>query len=632
MCGIAGFISFNQSFSENHLHQMTDSLQHRGPDADGFFYDGICGLGHRRLSILDLSEAANQPMYSQNSRFVCVYNGEIYNFKEIKNWLANQGINCKTTSDTEVLLEWFVLKGTDFVKDLNGIFSIAIYDTQTRTTFLFRDRIGIKPLYFYRKEEDFAFASELKALALLNNLPFTLNYQAIAQFLHLGYIPAPNTIYQSVEKLPAGCWALFTEKKFEIHTYWSPESNIGADSLKNETEAIKELDNLLRSAVEMQMIADVPLGVFLSGGIDSSTVAAFASQFTSGQKLKTFSIGFEEEKFNEAPFARSVADYLQTDHHELTVSTRQAQELVTKLPGIFDEPFADSSAIPTLLVSQLARKSVTVTLSGDGGDELFFGYGTYDWAKRLKNPFLSFFDKEIAGLLGLSKKDSFRKGKNMFTPTETHLESHVFSQEQGFFSWEEVEAIVIPVENSKKQQNYHINDIIGKTERNLTAAENQALFDLHYYLPDDLLVKVDRASMFHGLETRVPLLDHRIIEWALNLSPELKSQRGIRKYLLKKVLYQYIPEKLFDRPKRGFAVPLAKWLQTDLKFLTEEYLNEKVVKESGIVKWEKVKMLKEQFLKGDMFIYNKIWLLIVLHQFLANYKTKNTLHAETSHL
>ena len=617
MCGIAGFFSPLQHFSDADLHHMTDALSHRGPDADGFFSDETCGLGHRRLSIIDLSEAANQPMFSHNTRFVCIYNGEIYNFKDLKKQLAAQGIFCKTTSDTEVLLEWFVLKGNDFVHELNGIFAIAIYDTHLRKLTLFRDRLGIKPLYYFWNGTDFAFASEIKSLLTLPQVPRLLDFIEITRFLHLGY--CSTSVYQFISKLAPGGY-LKVEKNRNLYSdnYWKPQAQVSEKILTDEPEALTALDRMLHHATEMQMIADVPLGVFLSGGIDSSTVAAIAAQHASGSRLKTFSIGFEAETFNEAPFASAVARHLGTDHHELTVTTQQAQELIPQLLGVFDEPFADSSAIPMLLVSELARKQVTVALSGDGGDELFLGYGTYDWAKRLKNPFLKGIKNYIQLGLGLSKKDSFRKGRRMFDYPNLNwdLGSHIFSQEQGFFSAKEVQELLMPDIQGLLNPPYVFLQQNENAKRKLNPMEQQALFDLQLYLPDDLLVKVDRTSMRYGLEVRVPLLDHRLVEWALNLSPELKKKNGIRKYLLKKVLYQYVPEKLFDRPKRGFAVPLAQWLQTDLRFLVEDFLNEEVVRKAGVVNWEKVKMLKEQFLKGDTFIYNKIWLLIVLHQFL----------------
>lgn len=613
MCGITGFFSPKQLFTETDLRKMTSCLSHRGPDAEGIFYKGICGLGHRRLSIIDLSAEANQPMWSANKRYVCVYNGEIYNFQEIKSDLEKKEISFKTSSDTEVLLELFVDKGVDFAKNLNGIFAIAIYDTKDKKLFIFRDRLGIKPLFYHSDKKNIAFASELKSLLTLN-IPKEINHEAITDFLHLGYIPSPDSIFNNIYKLPSGHYLTVSENEISLNQYWNAADNISKDVLSDEGNAISELDTLLKSAVKQQMVADVPLGVFLSGGIDSSTVATLASQ-TSDNKIKTFSIGFEEERFNEAPFAKQVAEHLQTDHHELIITKKDAQKYLNELIDIFDEPFADSSAIPTMLVSQMAGKEVKVALSGDGGDELFFGYGAYNWAKRLNNPFINFFDKEISSLFRIGKTDKFKKAGNLFNTPKGDIASHIFSQEQGFFSKKEINDLLI------EKDDLPPNDYYFKEPKNrkLNEMERQALFDLNYYLQDDLLVKVDRASMKFGLEVRVPLLDHNVVEWALNLSPDLKYKNKDRKYLLKKVLYKYLPEKLFDRPKKGFAIPLAQWLRSDLKFLIDEFLDEKLINKAGIIKYEKVKILKEAFLKGDNFIFNKIWLLIVLHQFLKKY-------------
>ncbi|MBC8112700.1 MAG: asparagine synthase (glutamine-hydrolyzing) [Verrucomicrobia bacterium] len=605
MCGITGFFSFQQPFSENQLKQMTGKLAHRGPDAEGFFFDGLCGLGHRRLSIIDLSSNANQPMTSANGQFMCVFNGEIYNFKEIRSDLEKEGVVFKTQSDTEVLLENFVKNGVESFEKLNGIFAFAIYDKLKEQLIICRDRLGIKPLYYFHQGTALAFASEIKALLTLPQVSKTISKTALADFLHLGYIPS-DSIFSDIKKLPAACYAVLNENNLKINTYWQMAEKITANVIANETQALAELDVQLRRSVDLQMVADVPLGVFLSGGIDSSVVATMASQVSATQ-IKTFSIGFEEEKFNEAPFAKAVAGHLQTDHHELIVTAKQAQNLVIELIDVFDEPFADSSAIPTMLVSALARKHVAVALSGDGGDELFFGYGSYNWATRLQKPLLKKLYPIMAPLMAFGKKDSFRKAANMFRLPESNLTSHIFSQEQGFFSQQEV--------NNLLNQTSPFHPESEVFNRSLSAMEKQAFFDLNYYLPEDLLVKVDRASMRYGLEVRVPLLDHDLVTWALNLSPDLKYKQGIRKYLLKKVLYQYVPEKLFDRPKRGFAIPLAKWLTTDLKFLIDEFLDEKLVRQAGLVNSERVERLKNQFLKGGNFIYNKIWILIVLHQF-----------------
>jgi asparagine synthase (glutamine-hydrolysing) len=604
MCGITGFFSSNHNFSESDLRSMTQMLYHRGPNADGYFFDGVCGLGHRRLSILDLSEQANQPMHSSN--FTIVFNGEVYNFHEIAKDLQ---LKLRTSSDTEVILEAFIKKGIDFVHELNGMFALAIYDKRKQELYLLRDRIGIKPLYYFWDGNKFAFASELKSLSQLNQ---EINPAAIHDFLHLGYIPAPKSIYKNIFKLPAGSWLKISKHGLEIKKYWNLQDKISQNILTDEIEAKEQLHNLLQSSIKYRLISDVPLGIFLSGGIDSSLVAALATN-QSDNKVNTFSIGFKESQFNESEFAKKVANHLDTNHHEFMISTTEAKQLIPKLVDIYDEPFADSSAIPTMLVSKLAKEHVTVVLGGDGGDELFFGYNMYQWAQRLSNPFLKTFRQPISNILKLLKANKYQKASELFNyPDEQNLANHIFSQEQSLFSNQELTKLL--TNPCIEPQN-----IITDSNRILTAMEKQALFDLEYYLPDELLVKVDRATMQHSLEARVPLLDYRIIEFALNLSPKLKYRNGISKYLLKQILYKYIPKELFNRPKCGFSIPLVEWLQTDLKYLLDDYLNEKIINNFGIVKYEQVKQMKRQFLAGNSYVYGRLWALIILHQFLIKH-------------
>jgi asparagine synthase (glutamine-hydrolysing) len=609
MCGIAGFLSFQNGVSEDLLKQMTTRLAHRGPDAEGFFYDGMCGLGHRRLAILDLSEQANQPMKSHNGRYITVFNGEIYNFKEVAEKLR---IETKTTSDTEVILEAFVQKGASCVQMFNGMFAIAIYDTEKKELYLFRDRMGKKPLYYFWNGHHFAFASELKALMVIPFIKKDLNYEAIEDFLHLGYIPRPHSIYQDVFKMYSGYWLKIAKNGVEENLYWDIQACIKKESIDDEQEAFEKLKQLLKSSVQYRMISDVPVGVFLSGGIDSSTVAAIAQE-QSKTPIKTFSIGFQEEKFNEALFAQKVAKHLGTDHYEQIISISEAKNLIPQLIDVYDEPFADSSAVPTMLVSEFARKQVKVVLGGDGGDELFLGYGTYQWAKRLHNPIFKLFRYPISQILKIHPQNvSYKKASSLFAyPKRKKLASHIFSQEQFLFSQKEAENLVtFPITNSAPL----LTSQFGLLKCNPML--QQSFFDLQYYLQDDLMVKVDRATMKYGLEARSPLLDYRLVEFAMNLSSDLKYKDKTSKYLLKKLLYEYVPAEFFERPKKGFSIPLADWLSGDLKFLIDEFLHRKVVEKHNIVKYPQVKTLKEKFLAGNRYYYNRIWALIVLHQFL----------------
>lgn len=614
MCGIFGFFSEKGSFGNEDLRLMSEVLQHRGPDAQGFFTCGPAGLGHRRLSIIDLSDAANQPMYSHNQRYSIVYNGEIYNFSEIAGELEKKNkILWKTTSDTEVILEAFSEWGTECVKHFNGMFAIAIYDKSEGKLYLFRDRIGIKPIFYYLHEGDFVFASELKAITALPLVKknCSLNYEAVNDFLHLGYIPQPLSIYNSISKFPSGSYAVIDRKGIQIQPFWKAEDKISSSMIFNEEEAMHTLNNLLVSAVRYRLICDVPFGTFLSGGIDSSTVTAIA-QSVSSRPVNTFSIAFNESAYNEAAYARKIANFLGTNHHEFTVTEKEAMAMIPDLNDIYDEPFADSSAIPTLMVSKLARKHVTMTLSGDGGDELFMGYGAYKWAQRLSNPVVSALRKP-ASLMLAAGNNTMRRAAHLFDYKCAHnLKSHIFSQEQYLFKRNELNHLLKPdfLEEIRLNEQYNPN-------RKLSPAEAQSLFDLNYYLKDDLLVKVDRASMHYSLETRVPLLDYRIVEFALNLHPSLKMKGNTAKYLLKKVLYGYVPESFFNRPKWGFSIPLQHWLRTDLKYLTSDYLNDSIIKKQGLFNQEYVDKIKNLYMqKGHHYLYNRLWLMIVLTRFL----------------
>ena len=622
MCGITGYFSPKKVFSVIELHAMTDSIAQRGPDAFGYFTDDIIGLGHRRLSIIDLSDGANQPMHSRDNRYVIVYNGEVYNFSEIAAELKqNFQTNFKTSSDTEVILEAYAKYGAAFVQKLNGMFAIAIYDKEKKELFVCRDRIGIKPFYYFWDGENFAFASELKALTKLSFIPLEINRNGIYQFLHLGFIPAPQSIYQSIKKLDSGTWLKISKNNLESHKYWTLNQQITEKIVYKEREALVKLSELLMSSVQYQIKSDVPFGVFLSGGIDSSLVVANAVNL-SGVKVNTFSIGFEENKYNESVYAKAVANHLGTNHHEFIVSYKDAIDIIDTIFDAYSEPFSDSSSIPTMLVSKLAKKHVTVTLSGEGGDELFLGYGSYQWARRLNQPTIKIFRKSIETFLSRSNSRYQRHANYFNYPSDNLQYSNTLSQELYYFSLRELNDIMTMdfknysgSVNTELLNNFGIE--INHLARVLSPMEKQAMFDLHLYLQDDLLTKVDRASMQFSLETRVPYLDHRIIEFALNLSPDLKYKDGTAKYLLKEILYQYVPKKFFDRPKQGFAIPMEEWLKNELKFLIDDYLSEKVIKQFNFVDYNYVKQLKIDFMKNNnSYLYNRLWLLIVLHKWL----------------
>ena len=608
MCGINGLFSSSAFQNEPLVQQMNDAINHRGPDFKSVKTFGDWAFGHVRLSILDLSESANQPFFDEHH--ILIYNGEIYNFEELK---KKYGFDCTTTSDTEVVFLGLKHIGSNFIEELNGMFSFAFLDKRTNEVLIARDRLGIKPFYLFEKDGTIAFSSELKGLKTIAKElgGFTRNQSSINSFLHLGYIPKPLTIFNEIQKFEPGTFAVIKDGVLKREKYWSSELKITSEVLSDEVEAKNKLNDLLRSSVEYRLKSDVPFGTFLSGGIDSSAVSAIA-QDVSDQNIKTFSIGFNNPKFNEAEFAKQVATHIKSDHHEFMVTENDAKELVGDIIKYYDEPFGDSSAIPTMLVSKLARQEVTMTLSGDGGDELFHGYGFYNWANRLSNPMV----KAGRGLIGkaLSFGDNrMKRASSLFSYPKNQLKSHIFSQEQYYFTQKEINEILI----DKTDYPSFIDQEVA-LNRKLSSKEKQSLFDINYYLRDDLLTKVDIASMRYSLETRVPILDHRIVEFALNLDEGLKIKNGDQKYLLKQVLYDYVPKEIFDRPKRGFSIPLQKWLETDLKYLIDDNLNKVNIEAEGIVKYSEVEKLLTRFRAGEGYLFTRVWALVILHEWLRN--------------
>ncbi len=614
MCGIAGYFTSGKQLPQASLVAMTTALRHRGPDADGFFHNGHTGLGHRRLSIIDLSTGANQPMYSADGRYVIIFNGEVYNFQEIAQDL---NVPLKTNGDTEVILEAYAQWGPSFVNRMNGMFALAIYDTVANTLFLCRDRLGIKPIYYYHHNGTFAFASELKALTNMPELSgqLAVDYDSVKEFLYLGYIPAPNSIYTEIKKFPQGFTGLLDgNSHLKLEPYWVLSEKITPQTITNENEAKAKLKELVTSAVKYRLIADVPFGTFLSGGVDSSLVTAVA-QSVSTEPVNTFSIGFKESSYNEAEHARKVAQHLGTKHHEFMVSYQEAIDLFEDIMDVYDEPFADSSSVPTMLVSKLARQHVTMALSGDGGDETYMGYGFYNWAERLNSPLISALRGPIAMALNLGDNRKQRAALMFKYASKERLKSHIFSQEQYYFSEADFGQYLTPSFNGKSR--IRIDEDNRVTGRKLSPAEEQAVFDMRYYLPDDLLVKMDRASMKYSLEARVPLLDYRLVEFALNVHPSLKIKDGTAKYLLKQVLYDYVPKELFDRPKWGFGMPINQWLRKELRHLIDEYTRPELVQKAGLMQPEAVKTLVAQYLSGKDYLYNRVWLTILLHKWWA---------------
>jgi len=626
MCGIAGFIDYRQNSSEQILKSCTDILSHRGPDGSGyeFFPENDCqvGLGHRRLSIIDLSSAASQPMWYKN--YCIIFNGEMYNYREVRNELINLGHSFSTHSDTEVILHAWEQWGAEMIGKFIGMFVFIIYDKESRQLFCFRDRAGVKPLYYYWHDGLFLFASELKSFHQHPEFKKAINEKAVHQFLQYGYIIAPLCIFNHCEKLIPGHYLHFNipKKEFSLHKYWDVYDSYNKPKLDiSETEAKKETETLLIDACKYRMVSDVPVGVFLSGGYDSTAVTALL-QANQPDKIKTFTIGFHEEDHNEAVYAAQVAKHLGTDHTEYYCTSKEAQEIIPDIAFYCDEPFGDSSIIPTTLVSRLARKQVTVALSADAGDETFAGYSKYPLALDVRekvNSIPSLLRKPAGKILkhvpdsilkvlanndsvGIKKKrlSSLLQQDKISTPfiLDTIL-SQVYTNEQ-------MESLLDIMErpDSFFESGHLLNDHVGHLDQMLA-------IDYKTYMPDDILVKVDRAGMTVSLEGREPLLDHRLIEFAAQLPPSLKIKNGSKKYLLKEIVHDYVPKQMMDRPKMGFGVPVFAWLRNELKYYTEEYMSNEAFERHGLFKPEGIKIIRERFFAGDRNYNSLFWYLLM---------------------
>ena len=625
MCGITGFIDLKKTSSEVILEKMTTTLHHRGPDGSGTVLlnseFGQVGFGHRRLAIIDLTETGKQPMQF-NNLWIC-FNGEIYNYAEIKSELSLLGHSFIGHSDTEMILHAYSQWGKKCLEKFIGMFAIVIYDTLKQTIFCARDRAGIKPFFYYLKDGLFLFASELKAFHEHPRFQKTLNLNAVAAFMQYGNIPTPHCIFEDCHKLQPGHILEFSLStlKIESEEYWNvydaynkPKSILSFEEAKEETEKI------LQSACEYRMVADVPVGVFLSGGYDSACVTALLQKDRT-EKLKTFTIAVPDIGLNEAPYAKDVAKYLGTDHTEIECTQKDATDLIKDLPYYYDEPFADSSAIPTTLVSIMARKHVTVALSADAGDEVFAGYNRYDYLMRYgkkMEQLPGFVRKTMAGIMEMipSEKIPVLKNKYNFHNRYEKLKGILRnpSSEQIMLSLsqqytdEQLKSIMKSSDLKKLATAYTSQELQSKFSSPLSY---MMAIDYQTYLVDDILQKVDRATMTASLEGREPFLDHRVIEWAACLPDDFKYHKGEKKYILKEIVHQYIPKEMMDRPKMGFAIPIAHWLQNDLRELVEEQLDEKKIKEQGIFKWEFVLKLKTDFFNGKKEFDVKLWYLLM---------------------
>jgi len=619
MCGITGFIDFKKQTNDTVLKSMTDVQVHRGPDDGGYFYNNLdqaqIGLGHRRLSILDLSNHGHQPMSFKN--LIMVFNGEVYNFKEIRKELESLNYTFESNSDTEVILKSYHAWGDEAVHKFNGMFAIAIYDSENKTIKLIRDRAGIKPLYWYFKDGLFLFSSELKSFHQHPEFQKELDHSSVALFMQYGYIPEPHSIFKNTYKLKAG-YILELDLNTQAitqHEYWNVINYYNKPKLDiSEQDAFDETEKLLSSAFEYRMVSDVPVGVFLSGGYDSTAVAAIL-QSNRGEKLKTYTIGFKEEKYNEAHHAKKVAGFLGTEHTEYYCEQKDALAILPKLPEIWDEPFGDASAIPTTLVSQLARKDVTVSLSADGGDEIFAGYSKHTGIQKKAAAFAkipsplkgttshvlrSKLVHKIAELSGMhNAQDRLFRFSQMLDANEQELLS------LGSQSFTELELALLFKNKPEKSTTNFDCDIDQDWLSNVLAT------DYKTYMLDDILTKVDRATMSVSLEGREPLLDYRLIEFAAQLPNHLKLNDGNKKYLLKQIVHKYVPKDMMDRPKKGFGVPIFEWFKAELKDYLMTYLDRTRIENAGIFDADYVLNIRDRYLAGDQTNINKIWYLLM---------------------
>ncbi|MCT7961876.1 asparagine synthase (glutamine-hydrolyzing) [Laspinema sp. D1] len=646
MCGITGLWDISRESTFENLEaiaqKMSSTLLHRGPDDGGTWADAEAGiaLGHRRLAIVDLSPEGHQPMVSGNGRYVIVFNGEIYNFLEIRLQLEQVGHRFRGYSDTEVMLAAFSQWGLESaVKRFNGMFAFALWDREERVLHLGRDRFGEKPLYYTWVGKTFLFGSELKALKAYPGFSPQIDRNALALYLRHNYIPAPYSIYQGVYKLtPASVLSVSPKNQAVAQpvSYWSvssvAQSGIDTPFHGADAEAIEQLDTLLRKSVSLRMMADVPLGAFLSGGVDSSSVVALM-QAQSSQPVKTFSIGFYEDSYNEAAYAKAVAQHLGTDHTEYYVTPKEAIEVIPKLPILYDEPFSDSSQIPTFLVSQLARKYVTVSLSGDAGDELFYGYERYFvgnniWSKIAWLPFpirtaMANSLRSLSPAMWNSTLGRFNallpvKDKSSDIGHKIHTLANFLnlSDFEDFYKylishWKEAESLVWGAKELSTV--FSDREFLSKLP---PGSQRMMYLDSISYLPDDILVKLDRASMGASLEGRIPFLDPELVEFSWRIPLSMKIRHGQGKWLLRQVLYQYVPQNLIERPKMGFGVPIGDWLRGDLRDWAEELLDENKLRQEGFLNPQPIRQKWKEHLEGKRDWSGYIWDILMFQSWL----------------
>lgn len=624
MCGIVG-IWDRQRRAEAirpELEQAVQRLHHRGPDDQGVWMNGDgLAFGHTRLSIVDLSPSGHQPMRSADGRYVLTYNGEIYNHAEIRSLLESAGRRFSSRCDTEVILQAFDEWGSDAVRRFIGMFAFALWDQKEQTLELVRDRVGVKPLYFGWHDGTLSFASELKALREFSHWNPSINRQALGEYLQFGYIAEDRSIYDGVHKLlPGHRLRLRRGRQPVIERYWSVLDGHSEPLRGSDSDIETEIEALLIDAAKYRMVADVPVGVYLSGGIDSSLVTALLAKYHD-QTINTFTIGFREDTHDESAWARRVAQHCRTKHTEYTLEAAEALEIARNWGSLFDEPFGDSSGIPTLLVSRLARQDVKVVLSADGGDELFSGYNAYTGVlnrleklrriptglRHLSSAALSIAEVgPVQQLLaafavpGGTKSQRVYRARRLRSMLREPRVGRLFDLDKSYWTTDEVNRLIGGYSSPRRSA-----DVYPGTD-----AEKIGLWDFQHYLPEDILTKVDRTTMAVSIEGREPLLDHRVCEYAIRLPPHLKRGALGPKHVLKSILYRHVPREMLDRRKHGFGIPLDHWLKVELKELVMEYLSESRIRSAGIFDWAMIRELKTEFYSGTSRLKSPLWFMV----------------------
>jgi len=628
MCGICGVVYHEKDHAVDvyDVKRMCDVIRHRGPDDEGQYVHKNVGIGMRRLSIIDLSSGA-QPIFNEDRSMAIVFNGEIYNHEDIRHELISKGHVFRTHSDTEAIIHAYEEWGVDCVKKLNGMFAFAVWDSRKQRLFMARDRIGIKPFYYYHDSTQLVFGSELKSIVQLDSVPREIEAKALDTFLTFEYIPSPFSILKNVFKLPPGHWMVYENGQINIQCYWNLEYH---QSSLSEPQLIKQFDELLQDAVNIRLMSDVPLGAFLSGGLDSSTIVAMMRR-SSADAVKTFSIGFDDPTYNELPYARAVARHFNTEHFE-EIITPDVAGLTEKILWMLDEPFGDFSVFPTFMVSEMARKNVTVVLSGDGGDELLAGYDTYIAQKvaRRYSRLPAFLRKGmiepiVNALPPTDKKKGFINKSKRFIEG-ARLPAHLQHVRWMIFLQSAEKEMLYSSEFSSSLNGYNSFGFIEDYFRRSTSLDpldQQEYVDIKTYLVDDILVKVDRMSMANSLEARVPFLDHRFVEFAATIPGSLRLNGKRTKHILKSTLQRELPMQIIERGKEGFSIPIKNWIKNELKPLMLDSLSESNVRQKGFFEPAFVNRLVKEHLQGEENHSHRLWALMVFHMWHDLYMKKD---------